>query len=30
VAAILTEELAQDVQLNDFLALTRQYLPAQG
>ncbi|EHN67054.1 glycerol-3-phosphate dehydrogenase/oxidase [Comamonas testosteroni] len=30
VAAILTEELGQDVYLNDFLALTRQYLPAQG
>jgi glycerol-3-phosphate dehydrogenase len=26
----LTEELGQDVHLNDFLALTRQYLPAQG
>ena len=30
VAAILTEELGQDVHLDDFLALTRQYLPAQG
>ena len=30
VAAILTEELGQDVHLNDFMALSRQYLPVQA
>ncbi|MBV8247509.1 MAG: glycerol-3-phosphate dehydrogenase/oxidase [Comamonas sp.] len=30
VAAILTEELGRDVHLNDFLALAKQYLPAEA
>ena len=29
VAAILVEELGRDAQLNDFMALARQYLPAR-